>query len=50
MTKDEFIAKAKELGYDAEGIKDLLATYDDLKAHYPDFKYEDFVLIPQAVY
>ena len=50
MTKEEFIAKAKEYNYDKDGIKDLLELYDEMKAIDSEYRYEDIVLIEQAVY
>ena len=50
MNKDDFIAKAKEYGYDDEEIKGLLETYNEMKAINPSASYADVVLIQQAVY
>lgn len=50
MTKEEFIAKAKEYGYDDEGVRELLEVYDEIKAIDNEYRYEDIVLIEQAVY
>lgn len=50
MTREEFIAKAKEYGYDDEGIKDLLSVFDEMRELAPETTYEEIVLIEQAVY
>lgn len=50
MSRDEFIAKAMEYGYDEEGIKGLLEAYAEMKAIMPNVSYDDIVLIQQAVY
>ena len=50
MTEQEFIEKAKEYGYDENGIKDLLSGYAELKALIPDASYNDIVLVEQAIY
>lgn len=50
MSKDEFIAKATEYGYDEEGIKELLESYDEMKALDANLSYSDILLIEQAVY
>lgn len=50
MTKEEFIAKAKEYGYDDDGVEALLEVYDEIKAIDSEYRYEDIVLIEQAVY
>ena len=50
MTKEEFIEKAREYGYDEDGIKGLLAVYDEMKEIDDQFDYKYIVLIEQAVY
>lgn len=50
MTREEFIEKAKEYNYDEEGIKGLLEVYDEIKAIDANYRYEDIILIEQAVY
>ena len=50
MNRDEFIALAKEYGYDEEGIKGLLETYDEMKALDANLSFSEIVLIEQAVY
>lgn len=50
MTKDEFIEKAKEYGYDDEGIKELLQVYKEMQELMPTATYDDIALIQQAVY
>ena len=50
MTKQQFIDKAKEYGYDDSAIVELLKGYDELKALDPNASYEDIVLIMQAKY
>ena len=50
MTEQEFVEKAKEYGYDEEGIAELLEAYKELTALDADASYADIVLIQQAVY
>ena len=50
MTREEFIQKAKEYNYDDEAIQGLLEVFDEFKALDPQYRYEDVILIEQAVY
>lgn len=50
MTRAEFIAKATEYGYDADGIKDLLSVFDEMKEAVPDADYADIILVEQPEY
>lgn len=50
MTREEFIELAKSYDYDDDGIADLLETFDEMQAITGNAKYEDIILIPQAVY
>jgi hypothetical protein len=50
VSKDDFIARAKEYGYDAEGIQGLLDVYREMKEFDPSVTYEDVILVPQAVF
>lgn len=50
MSKDDFIAEAKEYGYNEEDIKGLLDVYREMKEFDASVTYADVVLVPQAVY
>lgn len=50
MSRQEFIDKAKEYGYDEQGIKDLLETYREMREINPDADYDEIILVPQPVY
>lgn len=50
MTKEEFIKKAKEYGYEEDGIKELLSLYDEMREIDSQFDYKYIVLVEQAVY
>lgn len=50
MTREDFIALAKEYNYNDKGITDLLETYEEMKTVDPRTTYDDVVLIPQPVY
>ena len=42
-------AKAKEYGYDDEGIEGLLSVFDEMRKLDPTTAYEEMVLLEQAV-
>lgn len=50
MTKEQFIEKAKELGYTDDDIKEILALIEESGEYGKKMTYDEFPLFQQAVY
>lgn len=50
MTKEEFIAKAKELGYEDADIEEILELIAESGRYGKPMVYDDFPLLEQPVY